>query len=233
MSAADATGRRRRVLATAGGLAAACALAAAVALGGGPGAPAGLGPADALAQAARQTAAATSGVATTRIESGAVRLDIVLRFDGDDAEATIDQRDAGGAVEHRVLRLVDGVRYERLDDGAWRRLAGEGGDDVAAVRAQIGNRAVVELARAAADVVRDGDAYRATLAAQALAGIEDAPLGLGEGISPEAAPIEITAGDDGLIRRVSVDTGSSRHTVSYSELGTPQAIAAPETGEAP
>jgi hypothetical protein len=225
---AAARPRVRRRLTLAGGLGVACALAAVVALGAGSG-TGGLGPADALAQAAEKTAAVTSGVARTLIVApDGAQVETVIRFDGEDAEATVNQRDAGGTTDELARRVVDGVRYERGQDGSWNVVKGDGSHDADSVRAEIGNRALYDLVRAATDVTRDGDVYKAQVPAKALRGLENVPLGLGEVAPAEEVPVEITAAN-GLITSVSIDSQLGRYTVAYSKLGEPQSIAAPET----
>jgi hypothetical protein len=226
-----ATPSRRRALLLAG-LLAACIAAAAIALAAGS-SGGGLGPADALAEAAEGTAAVDSGVMSTSIATAdGTSLSYVVRFDGADGDAVIERRNAGGDVETTSLRLVDGMAYERGESGTWSARKAAAGESTDELRAEISNRILVDLARSADGVTRDGDVFRARLTAADLIGLESSPLALGGGASPEGAEVEVTAGDDGLLRRVSFKTGDSTHTTTYSELGRPQAVTAPEVAPA-
>lgn len=230
MSAAEFTTRRRlagRRLSVAAALVALGA--AAVVLFAGGSSTGGLGPAAALAQAAQQTADASSGVARTVVAApdGAM-LTIVTRFAGSNGETTMETRAADGRTETRAARLVDGIRYERVGDEPWAEVPADA-PGVAAVQAEISNRGLVDLVQAASTVIQSGDTYTATVPASDLAGLDGVPLGISEAPIAEGAPVQIEVAG-GLVRSITVDTQAGSQQVTYSELGQPQAITAPAVG---
>jgi hypothetical protein len=205
---------------------AACAAAAAIALSGGlPGG--GLGPGAALADAAEQTASVASGVAKATITAGDQKQETIVRFDGDDAEVTFDEFDADGEVLHRVIRSVGGQAYEQVDGGEWRALDSGGGNVFDVLHADIADSGLADAVRSASNVTRDGDVYRAQL--EDGHEVQNGLLGLTSNTElADDVGVEVVAGEDGLIRRVTIEAGQITRTVTYTELGEPQDIAAPE-----
>lgn len=226
-STSPSASRVRRRVSLAVAFAVACAAAAAIALGGGS-SSGGLGPAAAIADAAQQTAQVASGVAQATITAGDRTQSTVVRFDGDDAEVAFDQVDAEGDTVQRVIRAVDGRGYEQVDGGAWRALDSQAeGDLLQSLRADIGNGGLVDAVRSASGVTQDGDVYRAQF--DGGLALDNTLLGLTTGAPlAEGTEVEVVAGEDGLLRRVTIRSTGVQRTVTYSELGAPQDITAPD-----
>lgn len=221
----NTTKTNRRLLGATAGLAGAAVLA--LSLGTGSDGARTLTPSAALALAADQTSAVTSGVVRSSEKTPEATLASIVRFDGEDGEAVLEVTKAGGETERTEVRVVDGRRYEKQADGTWSERAVRDGEGIDALREEIANKALVDRVRSAPDVQEADGTYSAILRAGDLAGVQDAPLGLGVATPGEDVRVQVKAGDDGLLRSVAFSTGPSEHITTYSELGQPQEIAAP------
>jgi len=237
--------RRPRLLAGAMGTSVAAIAAVALLTGGGS----TLTATQALAQAVNRTAAFESGVIRYHNEiqddESGYRLDATqqVRFSGTDME--IVQR--GGEIlpsgtherHDSTARQVDGHQWVRSDDpaGQWRLLGAVATDATPLadrVRAEVGNRALVELVKAASDVRQDGSTFRATVDANALRALPTVPFDLDQGPATAPIDVEVSLSADGTIRRLVIrtpDSSGSTHVeraVEYSDLGVAQTIVAPQ-----
>jgi hypothetical protein len=196
----------------------------------------------ALLRAAERTGAIESGRVVWTLQADhpgpgyAAEVRNEVRFSGDDAEITSRGTETlpGGKVTERrtTFRLIDGVGYTRDDTRPGRpfeRLEpiSRGGEPLAIVD-QAGNEALVALVKSTRDLQVDGDTYRGTTTAGA---IEDAaPTAPSRSKSPawdQRVELELTVGDDGLIRRVIARGEHDTRTTEYLDLGEPQTIEAP------
>lgn len=230
---------RRRVAITGGAVAAAVVIAITVGTS--------TAPSDAraaLQEAAQQTGQADSGrvIVTIVGEDPAtgyraeVRTEI--RFQQEDLEVIRRGREAipgRGQIETATtLRLIDGVAYERNDSrpsGRFRKI-GKFDPVTFQVTGQVDDDALVDLVRATRDVKAEEDGgvttYRGTTTAGA---VEDAaPTAHGRAQGPawnREVGLELTVGEDGLIRHVVVRDGEFTRTTRYVDLGETQSIERP------
>jgi hypothetical protein len=218
------TRTRRRPLALAAVALATAGGAIAVALSGGS----TLGPAEALAQAAEQTAQVTSGVVHTRIEvAGGPTANVVARFDGDDVDVVYDQPTEDGGLQQKAVRAVDGSAFQRTGDEPWRPVEASPGATVAELRSDIADEELFDAVRGASGVTQDGDILRARVDPALLAGVHNDLLGLGDAPLADDVTVDVEASTDGLIRSIRFAGDGVVRTVTYSELGQPQVIEAP------
>lgn len=215
------------------------ALVAAVAFVGGSST---LSATDALAQAVSRTAGFDSGVVRYHSEGSTpagYRLDVTqeVRFAGGDVELVQRGEETlpSGTQERSDIsyRDVAGRHWMRNDGqkGPWRLLeaAASPRDTLAErTRAEVGNRALVELVRTASDVRQDGSTFRATLDGAAVRALPTVPFDLDRAPAAAQIDIEIAVAEDGTVARVSVRSPGITRTVEYTELGAPQNITEPQ-----
>lgn len=231
--------RRRRLSAALVGTAAA-GVAAVVLVGGGGSSP--VAPQVAVAQALERTADFTSGVIrtsgeTTMPKSGyVVSGEQVTRFSGDDlsAESVTRERLPDGtpkSTEH-AYRVVDGKAYLRDDDGTWKEVPAArdaARDLVRQTRAEVDNRPLAEVVRAAPDVREEDGEYVATLTPEQQEQVPALPFGVVK-VGDEPVTFRVRLAADGTIRTVTIAVEGAKRTASYEELGEPQEIVAPPVG---
>jgi hypothetical protein len=198
----------------------------------------------ALREAARQTAAADSGRVLVMVKGegpiAGYRVDArtEIRFQREDLELVVRSREAipGGPEMERALTLrrIDGIAYERDDSrpgGRFRKL-GKVDPVTFSVVGQVDDDGLVALVQSTRDVKaeRDGDVttYRGTTTAGA---VEDAaPTAHSRSQGGEwdrEVRLEVSVGEDGLIRHVTVRDREIVRTTRYSDLGEPQTIERP------
>jgi hypothetical protein len=232
--------RRRLAL----GLATGAAAAAAVAIGTGTTSP--IDARAALLEAAERTGAIESGRAISTLRSdhpnrqAEVRNE--MRFQGDDLEIVSTGQEtlpSGETIDRRLtFREVDGVAYQRVGDGEFRRIGTsvppdrsepQGGVDVPpAIAGQIANDQLIALVKAADDVTSDGSTYRGTVTTGQIEAAAPTTAGRPRGPSWDVlVKLEVTINDDGLIRRVVATGERDVKTTEFLDLGEPQVIERP------
>lgn len=242
---APAKAPRRAPRLALGGLAAAVLAAAAVVVGTTTTAPDARA---ALLQAAERTGAIGSGraVYTLQVDHGDVgyKADVrnEIRFQGDDIEIVSTGRETlpSGETMERALtyRQIDGVGYQRSgDNGPFLRLgsiAPERREDGQAVDIPVGiagapdNEKLVALVKAADGVTIDGNTYRAAVTAGEFEDAARTAAGRSRGPAwDRPVQLELTVGDDGLIRRVVAAEEDNVKTTEFFDLGEPQVIEKP------